>query len=80
MRKVNRKIKERRKKRQFIPVIYFILELMFIWLLLSLLQVNFKPMEWQGWSLSIMFLFGLYALFKMINIYNRQESYSLKDS
>jgi len=79
MRLKSSKIIERRKKRQFIPAIYFILELIFMWLVLTILQVSFNPIDWEIWSQVVMLLFSSYAFFKMIHIYNRQKNYDKSD-
>ena len=75
MRIKNSKIIERRKKRLFVPAIYFILELIFMWLVLTILEMSFNPLDWELWSQLVMVFFSAYALFKMIHIYNRQEDY-----
>lgn len=77
MRIKNNKIRERRRKRQFIPAIYFILELIFMWLVLTILQTDFNPIRWELWSQVIMLSFSAYAFFKMIHIYNRQKDYDI---
>jgi predicted transporter len=69
------KIRERRHKRAFAPAIYFILELILMWLILTVWEVNFNPTDWKNLSQFIMFVFTIYALFKMIYIYNRQKNY-----
>jgi len=74
----NFKREERRRKRLFIPAIYFILEIIFMWLVLSILQVRFSILSWEDWSQLVMFLFFSYALFKMLHIYKRQKSYPLE--
>ena len=75
MRIENNKIIERRRKRQFVPAIYFILELIFMWLVLTILQVSFNPIYWEIWSKIVMLLFIIYAFIKMLHIYDRQKDY-----
>ena len=75
MRINGNKIIERRQKRKFAPAIYFILELILIWLVLTVLEVNYNPMDWTIWSQISMIVFGIYAIFKMLYIYNRQKRY-----
>jgi len=79
MRLKSSKIIERRRKRQFVPTIYFILELIFMWLVLTILQISFNPVNWEVWSQIVMFFFTAYALFKMLHIYNRQKDYDMVD-
>jgi len=65
---------EKRKKRIFIPLIYFGLEILLYWLILSLFEINFKLYEWHLLSKMIFILFILYAFSKMIHIYKRQKN------
>ena len=69
------KIHERRKKRLVIPMVYFILEMIFVWLVLSLIQLKFDFMDWAIWSIGVFILLGIYAFSKTLHIYNRQKSY-----
>jgi hypothetical protein len=75
MRRENSKIKERRRNRKFVPAIYFILELIFMWLVLTILQLSCNPIDWELWSQVVMVLFASYALLKMLHIYKRQKDY-----
>ncbi len=75
MRLENSKIKERRKKRVFLPIVYFILELTLAWLVFVILQISYNPLDWAVWSQVLMILFVIYAFFKMLHIYNRQKDY-----
>ena len=75
MRLENSKIKERRKKRVFLPVIYFILELTLVWLVFVILQLSYNPLAWDLWSQMLMVLFGIYSFLKMLHVYNRQKDY-----
>jgi len=69
------RVEERRKKRLFIPAIYFILELIYMWLILTIIQANQNPLTWALWGQLIMGVFFLYALFKTIHVYRRQKEY-----
>ncbi len=69
------KIKERRKKRVFLPAIYFILELILIWLVFVILQISYNPLDWELWSQILMIIFGIYAFLKMLHVYRRQKDY-----
>jgi len=75
MRLGNSKIKERRKKRVFLPFIYFIAELTLIWLVFVIIQLSYNPLDWAVWSQVLMILFGIYAFLKMLHVYNRQKDY-----
>ncbi|MBU1668806.1 hypothetical protein KKC13_10345 [bacterium] len=69
------KIRERRKKRLITPALYFIAEMVFIFLVLSLIQLNFDIRDWATWSYIVLVIFGLYSLGKTIHVYQRQKSY-----
>jgi len=75
MRIKNSKVIERRKKRLVIPAIYFILELIFMWLVLTIIELSFNPIDWGMWSQFLMVFFGIYSSFKMIHVYHRQKGY-----
>jgi L-asparagine transporter-like permease len=72
---LNSEIRERRKKRMIVPVIYLILEMVFIWLVLSLIQLKFDFREWAIWSMVIFIIWGVYAFSKTWDVYNRQKNY-----
>jgi len=69
------KIKERRKKRIFLPAIYFILELIFAWLVFVIIQLSYNPIDWDLWSQISMIIFGVYSFLKMLHVYDRQKNY-----
>jgi len=69
------KINERRKKRLVIPMVYFILEVIFMWLVLSLIQLKFDPRDWAIWSVGIFLLVGVYSFSKTLHVYQRQKDY-----
>ena len=69
------KIQERRKKRLFIPTLYFIMEMLFIWLVLSLIQLKFDLRDWEIWSMGVFVLFGIYSFSKTVHVYKRQKNY-----
>jgi len=72
--KIN-KIKERRKKRVFLPAIYFILELIFVWLVFVVIQLSYNPMTWDLWCQILTIIFAIYSFLKMLHIYDRQKNY-----
>ena len=69
------KIKERRKKRMVIPIIYFLAETTLAWLILSLIQVDFNIQNWSIWSMIILLFSVLYSISKTIHVYRRQKDY-----
>lgn len=69
------KIHERRKKRLVIPAVYFISEMVFVWLVLSLIELQFDFRGWAIWSIGIFVVFGGYSFLKMLHIYKRQKDY-----
>jgi len=69
------KIEERRKKRMLIPMVYFMLEIIFVWLVLSLIQLKFDPRDWAIWSIGIFMILGAYSFSKTLHVYNRQKNY-----
>jgi len=69
------KIQERRKKRLFIPILYFIMEMVFIWLVLSLIQLKFDLRDWAIWSIGVFVLLGMYSFSKTVHVYMRQKNY-----
>jgi len=75
-----KRVEERRKKRLFTPAIYFILELIYMWLILTIIQVNQNPLTWELWSQLIMAIFALYSLFKTIHVYRRQKEYPIDEN
>ena len=66
---------ERRRKRKFIPAIYFVAEVVLAWLILSLIQLNFNLFDWDIWWLFIFIASVLYSTFKTIHVYRRQKNY-----
>ena len=66
---------DRRRKRVFIPFIYFLLEVVAIWLVLSLFQVSFNVKSWSIFSMAIFAGVTLYSLSKMLTVYKRQRDY-----
>ncbi len=69
------RIYERRRKRKFIPAIYFVAEVVLSWLILSLIQLDFNLFEWSAWSFIIFTISVIYSTFKTIHVYRRQKNY-----
>ena len=76
-REKRRRVYERRRKRMLIPAIYFLAEVVLVWLILSLIQLNFYFDEWSIWSLLIFIVSVIYSTFKTIHVYRRQKSYPI---
>lgn len=72
---IHSKNRERRRKRLLTPVVYLIVELIFIWLLLSLIQLSFDFQSWAIWSYVVGMVLSVYAVAKMLYIYHRQKRY-----
>ena len=70
------RIHERRRKRLIIPIIYFTLEVIFFWLVLSLIQMQFTFESWNQWALVVFIAAVAYSTFKTIHIYKRQRNYT----
>jgi C4-dicarboxylate transporter len=75
MRIVNHKVRERRKKRMFVPSLYLLLEVIFIWLVLSVIQQNLFISTWELWSILLFIVFVGYAILKTVHVYQRQKDY-----
>jgi len=69
------KIQERRKKRKFIPVVYFIVEITLVWLILSIIHVDFNIAHWDKGSIFIFVIIFIYSILKTLHIYERQKDY-----
>ncbi|HHH51312.1 MAG TPA: hypothetical protein ENK76_02955 [Campylobacterales bacterium] len=68
------KTQERRRKRVFAPILYFILELTLAWILLSIINVSFDIFSWASWSYGAWFGLFLYWAYKTYLIYERQKN------
>ncbi len=69
------KVIERRQKRLIVPIIYFLAEIVVLWLALTLIQLNFDIREWEVWAMIIFFIGLVYSIVKTLDIYQRQKSY-----
>lgn len=67
---------ERRKKRYVIPIIYFLLEVILVWLVLAIINVDFHMERWNPLSYVALFVASGYSLYKTYKIYCRQKNYS----
>ncbi|MCK4442882.1 MAG: hypothetical protein KAU90_12815 [Sulfurovaceae bacterium] len=64
---------ERRRKRVFMPIIYFILELILAWIVLSIINITFDVSSWSFWSYVVWFLLFTYWAYRTYLIYERQK-------
>jgi len=65
---------ERRRKRVFVPIVYLILELIFAWIVLSIINISFDISSWALWSYGAWFGAFLYSVSKTFHIYKRQKN------
>jgi len=70
------RVGERRKKRMVVPIIYFMAEVVLVWLIFTLIEMNFNVTEWNVLSILVFVTAVLYSTFKTIHIYRRQREYS----
>ena len=66
---------ERRRKRLIVPIFYFLVEAVLVWLVLALIELEFDVREWSIWSIGIFLLGGLYSIAKTVHVYDRQKNY-----
>ena len=69
------RVHERRRKRMVVPAIYFAVEVVLVWLILSLVQLEFNLFKWDIWEILVFIPLVFYSTFKTIHIYRRQKSY-----
>ncbi len=69
---------ERRRKRMIVPIIYFMAEIIVVWLILVLIQLNFNIAEWSLWSILLFMIVIAYSALKTIHVYKRQKNYPIK--
>ena len=67
---------ERRKKRAFIPLIYFLSELIFTWLIISIINLSFNLFLWASWSYIALITIFFHTAYKTYTVYKRQEDLS----
>ena len=64
---------ERRRKRVFIPLIYFLSELIFAWLIISTINLSFDMLLWDDWSYIAFVTIFFHTAYKTYIIYIRQK-------
>ena len=77
--KINQRGMERRRKRRIVPIIYFLAEVLFLWLILVVIQVKFNMFEWEFWAIGIFIIGCSYSIIKTANVYERQKDYPTKE-
>ena len=75
-REIDVRVGERRKKRMVIPIIYFMAEVVLVWLIFTLIEMNFNVAEWNVLSILVFVTAVLYSTFKTVHVYRRQREYS----
>jgi len=66
---------ERRRKHYITPIIYFLAELSFIWIILSVIEISFNIGEWRTWAIVAFSVGAIYPAYKTITIFIRQKNY-----
>lgn len=69
------KKRERRRKRFIYPFAYFLVQILFLWLLVGLSEFTLYIDKWSSLGKIIFALITLYFLSKMLKIYARQKNY-----
>lgn len=68
---------EKRRKRTFTPIIYMLAEIVFAWILLSIVNISFEVQTWGIGSYIILFLAFSYSVYKTQGVYERQKDYEV---
>ena len=66
---------ERRRKHYITPIIYFLAELSFLWIVLSIIEINFNIQEWKSWAVIAFCVGAIYPAYKTVKIFIRQKNY-----
>ncbi len=69
------RVTERRRKRRVIPILYCLAELILIWLVLVLIELEFNILNWDLWAIVTYLIFAIYSVAKTVRIYERQKTY-----
>ena len=69
------RVRERRKKRLFTPIVYFIAELMLVGLVLIIWEMSFDLGTWSRGSYIAFILVFIYGFMKTLHVYGRQKDY-----
>ena len=66
---------ERRHKHYITPIIYFLAEVSFIWIILSVVEISFNIVEWRALAIIALIVGAIYPAYKTVNIFIRQRNY-----
>ncbi len=66
---------ERRRKHYITPIIFLLAELTIVWLILSIIMVDFNITKWNIFAKVSLLIFGIFFLGKTFKIYARQKNY-----
>ena len=66
---------ERRRKHYITPIIYFLAEVSFIWIILSVVEISFNIVEWNRWAVVALAVVAVYPAYKTVKIFIRQKNY-----
>ena len=69
---------ERRHKHYITPIVYMLSEITIVWLILSIISVDFDINHWQIWAKGVLGIATVYSAIKTIKIYKRQKNYKRK--
>jgi len=66
---------EKRRKHYMTPIIYFLAELSFLWILISVIEITFDIREWKRWAMVALAMGAIYPAYKMLRVFIRQKNY-----
>ena len=66
---------EKRRKHYVTPIIYFLAEVSFIWIMLSVIEITFDISKWGTWAVVALAIGAIYPAYKTVNVFIRQKSY-----
>ena len=66
---------EKRRKHYITPIIYFLAELSFIWIILSVIEISFDIREWREWAIIAFAIGAIYPAYKTVRVFIRQKNY-----
>ena len=66
---------EKRRKHYITPIIYFLAEVSFIWIVLSIIEITFDIREWSIWAVVALVITAIYPTYKTLRVFIRQKNY-----
>ena len=66
---------EKRRKHYVTPVIYFLAEISFIWIILSVIEISFDIRKWSIWAVVALAIGMIYPAYKTVRVFIRQKNY-----